>query len=395
MHSRFVSAMSDLSAQDWHALARNTGPFLRYEFLQALEQTGCVGEGTGWQPYHWVVEDEGRLVAAMPGYLKTHSYGEYVFDHAWANAYHQYGREYYPKWISAAPFTPVTAARLLSLPQTSLDELQPHLTASFAALRQRGYSSAHILFPAPAQLPYFKSQGFLTRHSVQFQWHNYGYQCFEDFAATLTSRKRKSMRRARAALQAQGIGVEQRLGPEISDEEWQFFIRCYQQTYLKRSGHSGYLSAAFFEQIRAQMAEQILLVIAYQQQTPVASALFFYDANGLYGRYWGCLKEIDQLHFECCYFQGIEFAIAQQLPIFNPGTQGEHKLLRGFEPLYCVSLHQLFAAEFHHAVEDFLTRETAAVIAYYQDAMTVLPFNQESLTRLSVYHPAYTPEGRQ
>ena len=391
LHSRFVSSMAEINRTDWHALIENAGPFVDYDFLLALETCGCVGEGTGWQPQHLIVEHNQQLVAAMPGYVKMHSYGEYVFDHAWANAYAQYGLDYYPKWISAVPFTPVTGPRLLMRDSKDVSLILDCVSQHLSTLEASHISSLHILFTVSNAIDRMPFSDFAVRHSVQFQWHNYGYQSFSDFLNALTSRRRKSIKRERQQIVQQGIEVRTLTGDEISDKDWAFFIHCYQQTYFKRSGHAGYLTPRFFEQIRSIMKSRLMLIMAYQQQMPVASALFFYDGTGLYGRYWGATKDIDHLHFECCYYQGIDFAIKHQLPRFNPGTQGEHKLLRGFEPLYCASLHKLFRQDFHHAVSDFLARETPMVMNYYQQALAVLPFNQENLSRLSVYNQPYAP----
>ncbi|QJR81888.1 N-acetyltransferase [Alteromonas pelagimontana] len=381
-HFSFISKISDISSAQWQALAQNAGPFLQHGFLSLLESTECVGEATGWQPMHLIIYDDNVPIAAMPGYIKYDSYGEYVFDHSWANAYHQYGYSYYPKWISAIPFTPVTGPRLLLADHVKEDVVRTYAAQAIDTLAQQNISSAHILFPPLKCAGAAVTAGYLKRVNVQFQWHNYDYQHFDDFLAALTSRKRKALRKSRQQLSAANVTIKRYTGADISAPEQDFFYLCYQQTYLKRSGHNGYLSEGFFKGLFATMAENMLLVVAYQDENPVASALFLYDATGLYGRYWGSLVEIDGLHFECCYFQGIEFAIEKKQPLFNPGTQGEHKILRGFEPIYCVSFHKLFAPAFHHAVSNFLYQETPAMVEYYHQAAEVLPFNNTFLPNL-------------
>ncbi len=378
---KFHKQFNAFNVNHWDALSGTTSPFLSSVFLVALEHTHCVGKDTGWLPYHLGIYENDQLVAAMPGYIKEDSYGEYVFDHAWANAYYQHGMNYYPKWVSAIPFTPVPGSRLLVHPEANIalviQEVQNALT-----LLSNKFSSAHILFPSQAQINLVEEIQLLPRHSVQFLWHNYDYQSFAEFLNALTSRKRKSIRKTRQLLKDRGVVVSRYTGKSITQSHIQFFYRCYRDTYLKRSGHDGYLNKAFFEQLLTTMNERMLIVEARLNDVPIASSLFFFDSSQLYGRYWGCIEDIDELHFECCYFQGIEFAIAEKLQSFNPGTQGEHKILRGFEPSLCFSLHRLFQPEFHQAVEGFLQRETPAIKHYFEQTKTVLPFNASMRERL-------------
>ncbi|NDW20711.1 GNAT family N-acetyltransferase [Alteromonas hispanica] len=389
-------SIATIAKEQWNQLAHNAGPFLQYEFLSALEVSGCCGGDTGWQPFHVTVEREGRIVLAAPGYLKTHSYGEYVFDHAWANAYHQHGLEYYPKWIAAVPFTPVTGRRLLVKEENLLSadlvqDIGNSLKTECESRFGESLSSLHWLFVGEDEDQALdEERQYLTRHSVQFQWHNYNYAGFDDFLSALTSRKRKSINKTRKALLDKGIRFSHRTGRSIDADTLSFFVKCYQSTYLKRSGHVGYLNKAFFETLVNTMSERILIVTAEEHQVPIASALFFYDSSGLYGRYWGALKQVDSLHFACCYFEGIEFAINNKLPHFNPGTQGEHKILRGFEPVYCKSKHQLLEFAFHDAVANFLQQENQHIVHYFNQAQNALPFNQEFVPTLktkSVIHP--------
>ncbi len=376
----FFNSISQIQSSDWQILAQNANPFLAYEFLKGLEEHYCVGQDTGWQPYFAVMHDEATLIAVMPGYLKTDSLGEYVFDQGWAQAYQQHGLNYYPKWVSAIPFTPVSGQRVLVHPDYPADTVSSQLYREAAALLGTQVSSLHILFAFAGPLD--ASLSWHPRYSVQFQWYNYDYAQFDDFLQALTSRKRRAFKKSRQQLTRQQITIERKVAATITEQDIDFFILCYQRTYLKRSGHTGYLSEPFLRHIFAAMSDNVLLVMAKQNDERCASALFFYDKTGLYGRYWGATHDIDGLHFECCYFQGIEFAIEHQLPLFNPGTQGEHKILRGFEPVICRSFHYLYEPAFHDAVGDFVQREAAAIEGYYQQARNILPFNDAFTSRL-------------
>ncbi len=378
---RFVSSIKDICIDTWNALSENAGPFLKYEFLVALEESGSVTSQSGWQPHHLVIESDSGIIAAVPGFIKSHSYGEYVFDHSWANAYHQHGLDYYPKWIAAVPFTPVPGPRLLAKKTVSVGLIEAVIEAT-ETLNEL-VSSYHWLFVEQPLVAEFKMSGqYLSRFGVQFQWHNYNYESFDDFLAGLTSRKRKDIRKSRKQLASAGVTIIQKKGMEISASDMAHFVLCYQQTYLKRSGHQGYLNEDFFHRIHSTMEENLLLVIAYQEEVPIASALFFHDNTGLYGRYWGALKDINGLHFACCYFEGIDFAIQNKLPLFNPGTQGEHKILRGFEPIFCYSLHKLNEPAFHDAVARFLTQEQDHIVSYFNQAKEVLPYNADFAPKL-------------
>lgn len=372
------SSISEIGNSQWQRLAKDAGPFLSYDFLYALETANCVdaedpdNNQTGWQVDYLSLWQEDELLAVVPGYIKYDSYGEYVFDHGWANAYYQHGLDYYPKWIAAIPFTPVTGPRVLC----KGDNAGQYLSFFRDYLKQRrDISSLHWLFCPQQTQQLLCSDGFLARYSVQFQWVNYAYQDFNHFLSNFTARKRKDIKKERKRV-LQNVEVKRVLGTELTAQQKTHFYQCYRLTYLKRSGHNGYLTADFFKSIFDTMANNIMLVVAEQDSQAIASALFFYNEIGLYGRYWGALKPVDGLHFECCYYQGIEFAIEQQLPLFNPGTQGEHKLLRGFEPLYCHSAHLLHDNRFHDAVANFLQQEQTGIENYYTQAEKALPFNQ-------------------
>lgn len=372
----FVVAISHLDRQRWNHLAADCGPFLDYDFLHALEHTDCVAQHRGWQPCHLAVYSAGVLIAAMPLYQKTHSYGEYVFDFAWAEAYQRHGLPYYPKLISAIPFTPVTGPRLLCDPSLTA-ALWPKVIGRLKQYcLEQGLSSLHLLFTEADISRDLLQQQLVSRVSVQFHWFNRGYASFEEFVGTFNSRKRKNLNKERARLQQQGIHYRQLVGREIDEQAIRDFYQCYQQTYLKRSGHKGYLTSAFFNRLAEKMADKLLLVQAVRDNKLLASALLLFDRHSLYGRYWGALESVDGLHFEVCYYQGIEFCINNALQRFNPGTQGEHKIQRGFEPIYCYSSHWLLRPEFHQAVADFLQQERAHIHHYKEQAASLLPFRQ-------------------
>lgn len=384
LHFQLHQSINEIDEATWQALAKGAGPFLQYPWLKTLEHTGCVGGDSGWTAAHWSASLNGDIKLIVPGYLKSHSYGEYVFDHSWANAYHQHGLNYYPKWISAIPFTPVTGPRILPS-SAAASEYWPGLVKHINQwANDHDYSSCHWLFNSVDSQADFEKLGFSSRYSVQFQWINRGYDNFDDFLSRLTSRKRKSIRKTRQRFNTSDITIERLPGDSLSAEDMAFFVHCYQSTYLKRSGHTGYLTPAFFHELWEHCRENIMLVKATYKDSPVAAALFLYDQTGLYGRYWGCLEDLDELHFECCYFQGIEFAIEQHLPLFNPGTQGEHKILRGFEPIFCLSHHKMHHPSFHQAVADFLRQEKPVIEDYFNQARNVLPFNADYLSEFVI-----------
>ncbi len=374
-----IESSIDAFPQDlWDQFADSEAPFLQYPFLRALEHSDSVGGDSGWEPRFLRVSDcHSNTIAVLPMYLKRHSYGEYVFDHSWANAYHQHGIEYYPKLLIAVPFTPVTATKLMVHSSANYQDV---LTFVLSALEdwstQQSLSSIHWLFCSVQEREIQTNTAFCERHSVQFIWRNRDYRAFDDYLARFTSRKRKDIRKERKKVSDAGIRIETKSGPTISASDMDFFYQCYCQTYLKRSGHTGYLTRSFFEQIYATFADQILLVIAYHENQPIAAAMYLFNATGLYGRYWGAMEEVDGLHFECCYYSGIEFAIQHRLPLFNPGTQGEHKILRGFEPELCFSAHHCLDQRFHTAVEDFVLQEQRAIAHYYEQTRAVVPFKQ-------------------
>lgn len=356
IEARIAPSVGALPAAEWDALSGGN-PFVSHAFLTALEDSGSVGPGTGWTPAPITIcGSDGRLAAALPAYLKDHSQGEYVFDHAWADAWHRAGGEYYPKLQIAAPFTPATGPRLL-LADPAL--AMPLLRAAEQLCEANGLSSAHATFIDPAQLRLFEAAGWLLRSDIQFHWENRGYASFDDFLAALSSRKRKDLRKERAAAQ-QGVEIRVLTGAEIRPEHWDAFWHFYQNTGSRKWGQP-YLTRAAFTLLGERMAEQILLVLAFADGRAVAGALNFIGQDALYGRYWGAIEERPFLHFELCYYQAIDAAIRLGLGRVEAGAQGGHKLARGYEPAETWSAHWIAHPGFREAVGDFLTRERAGV----------------------------------
>ncbi|MGB9430316.1 MAG: GNAT family N-acetyltransferase [Gammaproteobacteria bacterium] len=367
-------SIDSIPAAGWNRLAGGN-PFLRHEFLAALEHSGCVGAGTGWQPQHLTCADgSGKLVGALPLYFKSHSFGEYVFDWVWAEAYQLAGLQYYPKLVSAIPFSPVTGSRLLLHAGTENHAIAKMLidkTIALAAEQQA--SSVHCLFPDGDETRLWADAGFMLRKDCQFHWHNRDYRDFDDYLGTLSAEKRKKLKRERRRVLEAGIHHEIYAGRDLNDELLDALYRFYSATYSKR-GRPAYLSRAFFSEISRTLANSLIVIFAYKGKQPVAAAICFRDADTLYGRHWGCAEEFHSLHFETCYYQGIEYCIREGLRHFNPGTQGEHKLARGFEPTVTCSLHWIAEPSFRKPIADFLHRETRLVDAYMQEAGKHLPF---------------------
>ncbi len=372
---RFITSLQGISAAHWNALCGDDYPFSRYEFLAALEQSGSVGKGTGWQPQHLMVYNSDELIAAMPLYSKSHSYGEYVFDWSWADAYKRYGFDYYPKLINAIPFTPCSGSRLLLKDASRLAELLPLILDAIKHHAQSlNASSWHCLFPSAELSAHLSAAHISQRVGTQFHWYNRDYKSWDDFVGAMNSRKRKNINKERRAVAEQAIRFETKAAQTITAEDWQLFYRLYCNTYLKRSGHTGYLTEAFFTLLGEHFAQHCLLVIAYQQDQPIAAALFFTDSQTIYGRYWGCLEEHEFLHFETCYYQGIEYAINHGLQRFDGGAQGEHKIARGFEPVMTYSNHWLARPDFQQAIDNFLDAEKLSIENYMKEAEGYLPF---------------------
>lgn len=393
-----IAGLSSITASEWDKLNPDNFPFVRYAFLQALEQTGCVDSqelsigNTGWQPNHLIKRDsKGDLVAAVPAYFKHHSYGEYVFDWQWAEAYAQYQLNYYPKLLCAIPFTPVTGPRLLG-ERRFFKEIALYLNN---LCQQHDLTGWHLNFPTEQEASLMTAcmqnateentqSTAQQRLGCQFHWRNQGFTSFENYLTHFTSRKRKNVLKERKRVTDQGIRIQRKVGASIQLEDINFFYQCYLNTYQKRRS-SPYLNEDFFRQLLTTMPEQMMLVLAHHNGEPCAAALYFFDNTTLYGRYWGSLTEVDALHFEACYYQGIEFCIEQNLQTFNPGTQGEHKISRGFHPILTRSTHWLRHPGFHDAISRFVQEESQHILAYQQDAATLLPFHRDHGSAIKPY----------
>jgi predicted N-acyltransferase len=365
-------SIAALPADEWDALTDGDNPFVSHAFLSSLEDSGSVGVQTGWHPRPLVILGaDGRLAAALPAYLKSHSQGEYVFDHAWADAWHRAGGEYYPKLQISVPFTPATGPRLLTRDPSPAPAL---LSAAQQVCERSNISSAHATFIEPAQLPLFEAAGWLTRSDIQFHWENRGYSSFDDFLGALSSAKRKNLRKERAAAQS-GVTIRALTGAEIRDRHWDAFWEFYQDTGARKWGHP-YLTRAAFTLFGERMADRILLVMAFEGETPVAGALNFIGKSALYGRYWGAAIEKPFLHFELCYYQAIDAAIALGLKRVEAGAQGSHKLARGYEPVQTWSAHHIAHPGFRRAVEDYLAAERQGIAAQQLHLGAFTPFRK-------------------
>jgi predicted N-acyltransferase len=369
-----TDSLSRIAPSQWDALLPDDQPFLRHAFLSALEDSGSLGPRSGWRAEHLLLVEDERLIAAMPAYRKWHSYGEYVFDHAWADACRRAGIAYYPKLLSAVPFSPVGGARILAAtPQAGRELLA--IVPEYAESEQ--LSSVHVNFTdAFADSLLAQEPAWMQRYGCQFHWRNRDYRDFQDFLDALSSRKRKQMRKEREQVAGQGIEFEWLEGHQLSEALWDFVYACYSNTYEVR-GQSPYLTREFFSLVAERMPEAIRVVLARQGSRPVAMAFSLIGGDSFYGRYWGCLAEFDRLHFETCFYQGMDFAIAHGLKRFDAGAQGEHKLIRGFEPVITHSWHYLSHPGLKNAVSEFLEQERVGVLAYAEDARTALPYRQE------------------
>lgn len=372
IEARVARAVGELDAARWDALAGGN-PFVSHAFLTALEDSGSVGPGTGWIPAPITIADaEGSLIAALPAYLKEHSQGEYVFDHAWADAWHRAGGQYYPKLQIAAPFTPATGPRLL-LADPAL--AAPLLRAAEQLCEDNGLSSAHATFIESDQVPLFERAGWLLRSDIQFHWLNRGYASFDDFLAALSSRKRKDLRKERAAAQ-DGVTIVHLSGADIRAEHWDAFWHFYQDTGARKWGRP-YLTREAFDLFGERLGDKVLLILALAEGRPIAGALNFIGPDSLYGRYWGALVDKPFLHFELCYYQAIDAAIARGLSRVEAGAQGGHKLARGYQPVQTWSAHHIVHPGFRSAVADFLEREREGVASDQVYLADRTPFRKE------------------
>ena len=378
MRIQVVERLDAIDGAQWDALDHRGYPFLRHAFLSALERTRCIGEGTGWSPRVLTLQDDRGLAGALPAWLKTHSYGEFVFDFAWAQAYTRHGLRYYPKLIAAAPFTPATGPRCLVRSDLDQPLISRQLIQSLAEYAdEQELSSAHVLFPAEADRSLLeRDPEWLMRRDCQFHWRNRGYADFEDFLGSFTADKRKKARRERRRVAEAGITFESRRGSEASPEEILTAWQLHRVTFLRR-GNEPYLAAETFLEIARTMGESLLFKFAKHGDEIVAVAVFFVGRDTLYGRYWGCTENFHSLHFETCYHQGIEFCIERGLQRFEPGTQGEHKVSRGFAPTFTWSAHRIVEPRFRAAIADYLAREKIGVEQYAAGIAEHVPYKQE------------------
>jgi hypothetical protein len=377
LQAQVIERIADLREAEWDALDRSGNPFTRHAFLETLESTGCVGAASGWLPWHLAIRDEqDRLVAAVPQYLKSHSWGEFIFDWSWAQAYTRSGIEYYPKLLSAIPFTPVNGPRLLLDPQfdhpaTRIAVAELLREAALAA----GASGAHVNFTLEADQAALEAAGFMRRHDCRFIWSNRGYSDFDAYLATFRADKRKKAKRERRRVVEAGITFRTLRGSEIEPATWRRIFSFSERTFL-RHGNGHYLSVEFFTEISRRLPDSVMVKLAERDAEPIAAAIFFEGGGWLYGRYWGSARVEDSLHFEACYYQGIDYCIAQGLQHFDPGTQGEHKIARGFEPTRTTSAHWLAHPQFAEAVARYLEREREGIDEYTAAAREHLPFHR-------------------
>ena len=379
-----LDSLSAVTAAEWNALVpEDAGPFLKYEFLSTLEECACVGGNTGWQIAHLALKQDGRLIGASPLYLKQHSYGEFVFDWSWAQAYEQQGLNYFPKLLCAIPFTPVQGSRLLYSDKSNSVEIQKALIEGFKSLtKQNELSSAHVLFPMNNESALLNEHGFLLRNSIQFHWHNLGFQSFEHFLSALTMKRRKNIRREREQVKLAGISFRHISGINADPQDWEFFFRCYQNTYLEHQSKP-YLNAAFFQLWAKRMPENLHLIIAKREEDRIAASLLVVDsiASKVYGRYWGALEHVPCLHFETAYYQAIEYCIDHGIQTFEGGAQGEHKMARGFLPTTIQSAHWINDPRFSVAIERFLEREREGIGAYIDELAEHTPLKSTKVSQ--------------
>ncbi|MEM8860735.1 MAG: GNAT family N-acetyltransferase [Chloroflexota bacterium] len=384
-NAQFLTSIEDVSADEWNTLVGDNYPFIQHQFLLALEKSGSASADSGWLPSHLTVRDEaGKLIATAPAYLKDHSYGEYVFDWSWAHSYQQNRIRYYPKLLTAIPFTPCTGPRLVVDPAVDQSAAYRFVVESMVQYCERNrLSSWHLLFPQealdnPAVRPALQ-RGLMERSGVQYHWYNQNFETFQDYLGAMKARKRNSIRKERKKVVDQGITFQHLTGDQIGASQLEDFYIFYHATYMKR-GMYGYLNQEFFNQIASTMSDKLLFVFAQKDGMNIAAALFFLGDDTLFGRYWGCLDEYNQLHFETCFYQGIDYCIENGLAHFDAGAQGEHKIQRGFKPIETTSWHWISHPGFADAIQRFLYQERPEILGYIEDAQRYLPFKQNGET---------------
>ena len=371
------SDIAAIPADDWNALVRDNNPLVRHEFLQAMEANRCVGENFGWLPRHVAVYHGDRLAGAMPLYEKTNSYGEFVFDHAWADAYKRSGHAYFPKLVSAVPYTPCGGQRMLCS-DADRERVFPLLLQTALTLAgETGASGLHLLFPEDGQIDYLQQQGLLIRHDCQFHWYNQGYADFDDFLGRLASRKRKAILKERRRVSEAGVQIRVLDGHRATPADWRDFSHFYARTFDEKWGIATF-NEGFFSQVARTLPDSIVLVLADRDGETIAGSLMYRSDTTLYGRHWGCTEQVDFLHFEACYYQGIDYCIEHGLGLFEPGAQGEHKIARGFIPRITRSAHWLADDFLRKPIEHFVEHEKQAVLHYKQQLDERIPYRQEA-----------------
>jgi len=371
-----IEDIGTIAASEWNALNAAGDPFLSHEFLSALEGTGCVGKAHGWFPRHLALRDEtGRLVGASPMYLKDNSWGEFVFDWAWADAFHRHGITYYPKLVSGIPYTPVTGTRLLAVPDVNQGTVRRELIRQGVRYaKESGLSGVHWLFVRPDESELLDASGLMRRTGLQYHWHNAGYCAFDDFLGSLTSRRRKTIRRERRYVAEQGLTLQVRHGSELDRGEWSMVHRFYASIYDRKHGYAA-LTEDFFRRIGKSMGDRVVLVLALDQdRQPVACAINFRGDDALYGRFWGSTGQYHSLHFEACFYQGIEYCIRHGLRRFEPGAQGEHKIPRGFLPTATWSAHWIANPGFSTVLKRYCEQEQGLMVEEYRELMSLSPY---------------------
>jgi len=367
------NSLDEISSQDWNKLVKNNNPFLKHEFLSAMEKCDCVGDHFGWLPRHISIYERGELIGAMPLYEKYNSYGEFVFDHAWADAYERHGLRYFPKLVSAIPYTPATGQRLLAT-ENRFEEISGILVNTLLELaNEMEVSSFHCLFPEAQEIDFFAQQQFLIRHDVQFHWQNKNYQSFEEFLTSLNPKKRKNIRQERRKVNESGVRLRVLDGHTATEKDWQDWSLFYKKTFDEKWGTATF-NYDFFSTVAGQLPDQVVLVLADLDNRCIAGSLMYKSDTTLYGRHWGCIENINSLHFEACYYQGIEHCIKNGIKTFEPGAQGEHKIARGFLPTRTRSAHWLADDQFRVPIENFVAHEKAAISDYMQQLEKSSPY---------------------
>jgi predicted N-acyltransferase len=378
-----TDSLSGIAPPDWNRMVPDNHPFLRHEFLAGLEEHGCVSESIGWTPRHFLLYGDEQLLAAAPAYIKTNSFGEFVFDHSWATAYERAGLHYYPKLVLAVPFTPVTGKRLLFAPDTNPELLAQHLIpAILEYAAESEFSGVHALFLCPEDRGLLEQAGFLPRMDYQYHWRNHQYRDFEHYLSFFRSHKRKNVRQERRKVQAQEVTVRRLYGHELDEAQLDAVYRFYRSTFAKKGNYPA-LTHAFFRHLTHTMGDRMVIMLAEQHGQALAASVDFMSDAALYGRYWGCDRELDAVHFEACFYQGIEFCIEQKLQAFEPGAQGEHKITRGFLPVPTWSAHRLLDPRFQAAIADYLQREIEVLRQHRRELDQLSPFRENAIITAS------------